>query len=320
MAYEDPQQELNDEISSSQEEEYSDFEALIRERYGDSSAPDAEDSGHSESVEQPEGESLPAEETPPPVIYPEFFEIDEGLKLDRQTALSYAQFEAFLAENPKVVEAIQQAVLAAQGADSEPITSPAPASATPEQQASTPPPNLDLENPEVAYLLEQINEQKKLTQEALDLVKRHESQLTTQTEATTQSIVDRAKASFQQERGLTSEQMDNLSKIAAQLNVLEGQLSPVDPVTQLPRKVDPLAAVEKALDIAYWTIPEYRDKEISRRLDANRKDQQKKQKLSSLGGSSGNTPREPQTPQTKEDIRNAMIREVAQAIGTPPSS
>lgn len=311
MAYEDPQAELEQEIrdSSEPEEELSDFEKLVAERFP---APESEPPSPTDSVEQPEGES-PA--PPPPESYPDTFRLDDDVEVSRETLLAYHAFEQFLEANPKVAEAIQQAVVGEQAPPSE---TPAQGQ-TPAPQPS-PTPDFDLENPEVKWLLERLESQDKKLADALESISRHDAQLTTQSEAQTKSIVDRAAVSFAKERGLTEEQVTGLRDIAASMNVMEGLLSPIDPVSHLPRKVDPLAAVEKALEIAYWSVPEYREKEIERRLTVQREDTKRQSKLSSLGGSSGSTPREQPAPQTKKELQDAMIREVAGYIGVPPSS
>lgn len=308
----DPQQELDNAISESNDEDLSDFEKLIQDRFGNG---EDDDSGPSDAPPDG-GESEPATDSPPEPEPPseppaeDIWEFDGGLTLDKETARSLAEFNAFLNANPDVAEAIRQSV-AAQYQTEQPPEPPPTSDLSVE--------NLDLDDPNVKFLYDNYQKQQSELQQAMDLIRRHELQLSTQTEATANSIVERAVTSFQKEHQLDEESMQQVRQIAGQMNIVESVFAPEDPITGLARRVDPLTAIEKALDIAYWSIPEYRDREISRRLEVNKQDQEKKRKLSSLGGSSGSVPREQQTPTTKEEIQAAMIREVAQAMGTTPS-
>lgn len=305
-----PEEELSKAISESDDEDLSDFEKLIQDRFGNgedeasgpSDAPP--DGGEGEPATPPPPEPEPPSEPPPEDVW----EFDGGLTLDKETARSLAEFNAFLNANPDVAEAIRESVQAKYQP----------------QQPTQPPPepeleHLDLDDPNVKFLYENYQKQQNDLAQAMDVIRRHELQLTTQTEATATSIVERAVTSFKQEHQLDDESMQQVRQIAGQMNIVESVFAPEDPITGVARRVDPLTAIEKALDIAYWSIPEYRDREINRQLEANRQDQEKKRKLSSLGGSSGSVPREQQTPTTKEEIHAAMIREVAQHMGTTPS-
>jgi hypothetical protein len=304
-----PSEELNKAITDS-EQDVTDWEALVRERFGEpttESAPTTGESGPSEVVERTGEEAQPAETTPPPS--PDTWEFDDGISINKEVAESYARFDAFLQANPQIADIIKQSVEQAQATPAQVPPEPAPI-----------PEDIDLDNPTVKFLFDQYNSTKTQLDQALQLIQRHDVQLNTQTNATAESTVNRVCESFQKEKGLTDEEVMRIRHIASNLNVMEPYMETTDPITGAPKKPDPLGAVEHALDLAYWSIPEFREKEIERRLKLNRENAEKQRKLSSLGGSSGSTPREQPTPQTKEEMQAAMIREVADMIGVPPSS
>jgi hypothetical protein len=92
-------------------------------------------------------------------------------------------------------------------------------------------------------------------------------------------------------------------------------MAPIDPVSGLPRNVDPLKALEDAFDLAHWQIPRLRDKELAEVQSATRTSNKRKAKLSSLGGASGSVPRQQNTvPTNKQERRQAMLAEMTQML------
>lgn len=248
----------------------------------------------------------------------EVWEWDDGFQLPRSQARALAEFDAFLAANPElaaqiagVVQGQYQLVPYGSGEpNAEPVPT-TPALSTPTQQQG-PPPDLDLDDPQVKLLWDTIQQQQAALAAQQQRLQSHEVQLSTQTQATTQSLISKAEQSFKTDRSLTDEQMVKIREVAGRLNVLPSLLSPVDPITQLPRNVDPLKAVEQAFDIAYWQLPEFRNRQVQATVDQTIKDNTRKAKASSVGGNSGSVRRTPVTkPKTKEETRQEMIREVA---------
>jgi hypothetical protein len=308
----DPQQEMEQLIHQS-EDEVGDLEAAVRERFATPEtevAPTPEDSGASTVVEQP-GESEPATSPPPS----DTWEVD-GRTLTKDQAETFLRFEQFLEENPNVADAIQRAVQETQTPAQQPAVAESPAPSTPPE----PPEELDLSDPVVKTLWDTHQATLQQIAQLQELITRHDVQLTTQTEATSAALVERAVSSYKKERNLNDDQMNKVRQIAASMNIVDSLVQTVDPITGILSKPNPLAAVEKALDIAYWSIPEFREQEITRQFNERVAEDEKKRKLSSLGGSSGSTPREQPTPVTKEDIKKAMTREVAEHMGVPPSN
>lgn len=130
-------------------------------------------------------------------------------------------------------------------------------------------------------------------------------------QAENESIIKRATASFQSQHQLTDEDMTTLRRTAANLNVLQPLMSGIDPMTGAPSKPDPLAAVERSLEIAMFSIPEYRNRAFAQTVRRRVEDGRRKQKLGALSGSSGSVPRTTQAPTTAEGRRDAMVRELA---------
>jgi hypothetical protein len=128
-------------------------------------------------------------------------------------------------------------------------------------------------------------------------------------------MASRAKDSFAKQYSLSNDQINDIEQIAANMQILPALLSGVDPITRLPVKVDPLTALERALEIAYYSTPTYREAEYQRKQTLAKKDTSRKRKLNSLSGSSGSTPKRPaREPETEQDRRSAMINEIAQIM------
>ncbi len=255
-----------------------------------------EGSGSAGSVE-PEPTTLPDNE----------WSWDDGFKLTKDQARYYAELEAYLYANPAAAETIKNALQAQQQVKPEEKPKPEPAAPAIELDEFT--------DPAVKTLYEKLQQQEQELAQLRESTTGISDYVSVQQQQTAESLMNRATTSFKDQHSLSDDEMSRLTEITARLNILPSLMSPVDPISGQPRKVDPLAAIEEALNTAYWQIPEFRDRAISQEIEANNRDRQRKQKLSSLQGSSGSVPREQPVPTTEHERRQAMIAEVAGFMG-----
>lgn len=295
------------------EEEVDDNEELTRilnERWGQTGE---------DAATQPSGETqeTPSEEVaPPPTVEtpeaPTTLTLPDGSELPLEAAQRYVGLDKYFEENPQVVHLLRG--IADGSLTVSPVGQPAESATTegkrtPETVAL--PEDIDPEDPGIKFLLGRLAEADQRYEQVVGRLDSIEPQLQQQTANNAQAIVHRAARSFQSDRGLTDEQMAKVQEHAASMQVLPALMSPVDPVTNLPRQVDPLAAVEQALDMAYWQVPEFREAEIQRQLTQKKEDDTRKAKLGALSGNSGSVPRTKPEPKTPEEMRQAMIEELA---------
>lgn len=257
-----------------------------------------------ESPETPEEPGEEEPEVPPPGA--EAWTYDDGLRIDRNQARVYAEFEQFLINNPQVAQAISQAI----GAQPEPARPSEP-------QAPTVPEGLDLDDPAVRALWNELVAQREMVAKTNDLLARHEAQLTQQNQSTTESLINNASLQFAKEHNLSDTEMQRVRDTAGRLQVLPSLLAPTDPLTGVPRRVDPMAAIQEAFNIAYWQLPELREREMQRLTTKQREDRKRKGKLAALGGTSGSVPRQVNVPNDPAARRKAMIADVAAMMETP---
>jgi hypothetical protein len=88
-----------------------------------------------------------------------------------------------------------------------------------------------------------------------------------------------------------------------------------DPITGQPVPVDREFAVRRALEIAYYSVPDYRNREYQSQVKSRAQDQQRKQRLAGIGGSSGSVPRQTPIPNTPHERLDAARREMAEYMG-----
>lgn len=171
---------------------------------------------------------------------------------------------------------------------------------------------LDLEDPSVRALYDQH----RATLDRLSRVESFVQSQAQQTQATAQAqataLYNRAAESFRQQHNLEAADIKRLSEVAANLQLVPALMSGRDPMTNLPARPDPIAAVERALEIAFYTVPEYRERALVAQRERDAAHRQRKQRLGSVAGSSGSVPRTPPPPaNTPEARRQAMVNDVA---------
>lgn len=196
--------------------------------------------------------------------------------------------------------------------------SPAPAANVPPPAAPAPfpavepPPGLDLDDPAIRTLYEQHLAQQQRVQNLEAFVQSQAQVQQANQAAQSTAMVRRASESFRQAHNLEQQDIEKLSNIAGRMQLIPALMSGTDPYTGLPTRPDPLAAVERALEIAYFATPEYRDRENAAATARAKENATRKQRLAAVQGSSGSVPRtSPQPPTNEQDRRSAMVRDMA---------
>lgn len=303
----DPDAELATAISDSDTLTNDDLSRILRERF---STEQGESGEGEESSATPPPATEPTEPTPtpspePPTV-PELIDFGEGLTLTKDQAKEYAEFAAFLEANPEYAELAKKAFEST-------ATPPAP-------EPQPIPEELDLDDPTIKALWDRMQEQDSRLKTALDQIAALDTYATTQTAATTESLVNRGVASFQKQYNLSDAEVAEIRQAAARLEILPALMAPLDPITGQARKVDPLAAIETSLETAMYAIPSFRERAFKLQLEQKQAEDTRKRNLSKLGGSSGSVPRTTPVPTTPQERQKAMIAELSEAIYGPSQS
>lgn len=261
-------------------------------------APEPADDTDTDDASEEEEEA--PEDAPP--IPPTLSQVDElvlenGARITKDMARAYLDFENRLRNDPQLQKLLSDhyATPSAPAVDAPPPIDPI---------------DLDLADPIIKALYTQNQALQSSIQNLNAYVARHESVISQDQLNQNAAYVNRAKISFAQERNLTTDEVDKIELTAANLNVLPSLLQGVDPITGQAVRPDPLAAVERALDIAYWQMPEYRQKELARLADEAKKERTKKGKLQAVSGSSGSVPRTSPAPRNDTERRSQMLEYV----------
>lgn len=125
--------------------------------------------------------------------------------------------------------------------------------------------------------------------------------------------LDQGAQTFMQRMNLTEQDIGTLQQRVAETGILPGIAS--------RHRNNLSAAMEEALEAAYWTTPQYRDRAIAAQTEAQlaadrqraTEDAKRQRKASSLTGSAGSVPRT-QPPATKQDRDKAMVGDIAAAM------
>lgn len=259
---------------------------------------------------------------PPPPAPPELIDLGDGVVVPRERVLAYEEFNARLADDPTLRSLIQEYVTTGRvpGRGDEGVA-PTPQATTPSAPAPTPydnPPADYADDPAFMAIWE-ANKAAYNAQQATIAQLIQAQQFTQQRDAEAEqqrnvAIVNQAAEAFKTARGLTDDDVMKLRTTAARLNVVDSLLSGIDPLTGAPSNPDPIQAVQRALEIAYYSMPEYRNRDITNAQQQQRDEKKRKAKVGSLSGSSGSVPRTTPAPTTPEGNRAAMLAEVGQMM------
>ena len=246
----------------------------------------------------------------------DFYEVD-GESIPRSQLEAAARFQRHLAQDANLQQVIRayltgDGTAVASGGSSvppgaPPATAPAPAPVIPE--------GLDLEDPSIRALygvLQQQQQQLEMFQRGLNVTA---SQQTRSFQQQAQSQWATASESFAKDHDLGPDDIKLLGEVAARLNVLPSLMQPFDPVSGMPTNPDAIHAFKEALEIAYYKIPEYRDRAFRKSVETMQSQAKKQKLLGAVGGSSGSVSRTqtPPSPGTRES-KQEMVREVASML------
>lgn len=268
---------------------------------GDDAASGADDDGG--AVEEPadgeEGQSPEHE----PADEPTNIRIGD-VELSLEDAQSLVQLQQLLSTDPAFAQHLvgyfqgPQSVLPEQQQRQEPIT-PQPAD-DPQPPFSLP---ADYLENEVVKALYDINVQQwkqiQQLQESFQVVNNDVAERRRQELV---GLADTVAEQFQSAHNLSAEEMTTLRQRAGQLGIVTNLVNQGRPVTE---------AFQQALEITYWSTPEYRTRDLSTNMEANNQARKRKAKAASISGSAGSAPRTVPKPKTEQEKREAMVAEIA---------
>jgi hypothetical protein len=138
-----------------------------------------------------------------------------------------------------------------------------------------------------------------------------EERLNAQALANSQALLVKATNDFVTKRGLTADEMTKVRTFVESRNLVAGFARDEE---GKPR--DALTALGDSFETAYWSIPEFREREMARQQEELKTQQKKDRKLAAVGGNSGSVPARTKTV-TPEESKNAMVAELAEHMGFP---
>lgn len=294
------------------------LKSFVEERLGNPFASDTPD----EPVTDPDDEPVPDSTEPAdepenpvePVSEPTpddgSVTLPNGAILSREEALSYAQFDALLRNDPELFRTITETIqgrAASAGAQTQAPSSRAPA--LPEFDED------DLRDPNVRSLYDAARQQQEYINQLDARLNQLHNVTIAQQQEELQSLITSTRGEFATKHNLSREEMDKIQGTAERLNVIPSLMRGVDPITGQASPRNRTQALSRAFDIAYNFIPEFRDRSIAEAVKERAKATKRKQRLAGVGGSSGGVPKNEPMPTNDIERRNAMIREVAEAMG-----
>lgn len=272
----------------------------------------------------PQGAAPTGTDTSPPAV----IDLGDGRQISRELVDAYEQFNARLAQDPELQAlitdylsgSVRRPVPENEGGGA--VGPPAGSAVLPPSPYDTPPPDLDLSDPVIATMWnanktawEQqqafLRQQQEAISQLTGVVQQQYNEQAERARRDNEAVIAMAAQSFAKDHALSDDEVKQLRMIAGRMNILPTLMSGVDPITGAPSTPDPAKAVQRALEIAYFSNPEYRAKEFARQQDQAKEGQRRKAKASSLSGSSGSSPRSTPAPTTPESKRAAMVAEVA---------
>lgn len=269
---------------------------------------DQTDEETSEEVTEPGTPEIPEIPTPEPPSAP-----NVTLPLDPERLQALVELDVLLRNDRALAEKVQRHLSRggedAGAGDGNQPTSPAPANQLPEI------PQELLDDPAILALYqfaqtqnEHITNLQQQVAHTSDVVFNRERQ-------EIDNIVRRVATNFAQEKGLSEAQIQQLGNVAGRMNLIDPLLRGIDPINGETVPVDREFAARRALEIAYWSVPQYRDKEYASQVQERAKDQRRKQRLAGIGGSSGSVPRATPVPTNPHERQAAAVRELAEMMG-----
>lgn len=290
------------------------------------------DEGEGNAQPPPSSEQVEQVETPPSEY------TINGRNYSQAEIESFAQFDSLLRSDPRLGQVIYDylhgnqsvpssgGVGTAPGQGGQPPTPgwgnppvPPTQQVQPVQQPvqSQPPLQIDpeaLQDPTVNFLWNTIQQQNETLSNFRSEISRLGSITSSRVEAESRSIIETAVEEFKSTYQVDDLTAQQVRLAAARLEVIPSVLRGIDPITGQPTDPNPLNAVRRAMEIAAYGVPEVRDRIIAAQLQQQTADAQRKQLLNGVGGSSRTVPRNTPAPTSPQDIKSAMIQEVAAAM------
>jgi hypothetical protein len=206
---------------------------------------------------------------------------DLGVTVDEATARLYAETDARLRNDPAFLQAFQTAL------GIQPQSEPQQQG----QVAGEPPDPYDDPQGFVSWV--QAQAQSKVLEQLtpqLQRVEAHEQYINQQNQATARAIVESVISSFKADKDLSDQ---DISEIRA--------------VAQVKPGGDPYQQVRDAFEVAYWSIPRFREKAMGQAKAEWEADRKRQKKLAAVTGNSGSVPRTPPEPRNVDE-RKAGLR------------
>lgn len=265
--------------------------------------------GEPEATPEPAApESPPESPTPPEEPQTDDFLDLGGTRYPRSQIEAAAQFQQHLTTDPQLQRLITDYLTGATAVQPEPTT---PQSPTP----VGPPEELDMDDPQMRAIYALIQSQSdQIAQLNRGLQTTHQQSIAAQ-----QQQIDAqwrtASTAFAKDNNMEMPEVERLSQVAARLGVLPQLMQGIDPVTGSPSSPDPIRAFQRALEIAMYSVPEYRDQAFRRSVKTQQEESAKRKLLGAVGGSSGSVARTTTPPKPgTNDARKAMLAEVGQML------
>lgn len=265
----------------------------------------------------PEGEPETAPDTATPEPSPEspddFVELD-GTRYPRSQVSAAAEFQRHLTGDPQLQRLITDYLTGQSVQPTQTVTTPSEPA-----EPAQPPADLDLDDPSVRALYNLVRDQQTYINEQIGQLSQGLRTTYDSSMAAQRNQIDGqwrvASAAFAKDHALDQGEVENLGQVAARLGVLPQLMQGVDPITGAPSQPDPIRAFDRALEIALYMVPEYRDKEFRRSVSTMQQEAQKRKLLGAVGGSSGSVTRTTAPPQPgSPEAKRAMLAEVGSML------
>jgi len=165
----------------------------------------------------------------------------------------------------------------------------------------------DLENPAVRASLLILNQQREQISNLEKQFADTQRQATERNAADLARVAESAVHAFQTAHNLPDDLTQKIRAAAGPMTFAASQAT---------NSQDPFTVMDKALELAYWTVPEARKFEFERQSDARTRAMSRRQKLGGVGGNSGSASRTPPPPDldTSEGRFDAAVAEVTAAM------
>ena len=275
--------------------------------------PDDDDDDEADSgAEEDDDEGLePVVETPAPVAVPdqtppaddELIDVGNGVHMTR------AAIQSALASRPAPIQSEEPTAAGSGVVTSAPAEAPVPSADT-----LPPIPQELLDDPEMGPVVRLLQAQQadlETTKQQLAFVS---DIAVSRAQEELSARVTAGIHEFRDAKHLTEEQLIEINKVAANLNVMPSLASGIDPITGETIDRDPQRAAYRALEIAYWQMPQYREQELASQVSTRAKDQRRKQKLAGVMGGSGSVARTTQIPVDRRSRELAAVSELREMM------